>query len=372
MDLSDNKNISIDNAPDNLSDENKMNDSKSLHISDKKLFEKIELNIQVENSPEQFEEEFQDPIIIHESNKVDLSLKLAEQNKNIPEDGKSTPVISPIILDRNILYRPYKVTGRRDSNHLSASFPLDYFGESQGVDCENNVDQKIKFARTAFSSPAITRSHQTPLITPKSPNRGINLKKQDAMLSKIEDKALGYRWIHDQEFKYNMKQDKKLQNILNILNGLQGVSSSGAVLSIFSTNYKGIGITIIIIFQLLLSFLIGILLQKKENSDYKIKAFEHKQVSSEYEHLYNSIQKEFTLENRTPSFLDDILKEYEKLREASSNGIRQDTITKYENMIKNRNLTNVDELSNIPTSVRENIKDDSRKKYEIDRWQKNF
>jgi hypothetical protein len=226
------------------------------------------------------------------------------------------------------------------------------------------------------------KTNQSSIVAPPQPITWN--QKTEYLLQRIGEKSMGYRWMHEQEHLYHTGYNDKLQLYLIVLTGILGTLSSGSIIGLFSDSSSKNNILLALtITQLIMSFIMGVVLGIKEQGDYKMTAMQHKQISSKFAVLYHSIQRQFSLDPRNreddKTFLNDKIREFDDLV-ASPNVIRNETMTKYNNTIADKNISKVDDIETFDTlrydrahtSATMSNKNDARVNFEVERWIHNF
>jgi hypothetical protein len=195
------------------------------------------------------------------------------------------------------------------------------------------------------------------------------------MLKKIGDKAMGYRWMHDQESEYYLRWEYFFRIISIVLSTTLAALTSSSILADVSDYAKNaFNITILV-----LSIVVGIVVGIKDFGDFKVIAIEHKNIAAEYASLYHSIQKEFALDkNRLLDdiFFNDIVSSYDNLQ-SDAPMIRRKTLSNYAKIMDTERPL-VDDLDKIEisidktTDIKQKSEPDLQKKYEIERWLRQF
>lgn len=225
-------------------------------------------------------------------------------------------------------------------------------------------------------------------------------KRMRLLLKKIGERSMGYRWMHNQEVRYNNRRNyaytlvnKLLLTIIGTLNAVEFMaflSDSGAV------NNPEIMISVVAI-QLLLVLGSGIIVVIKESGNYELESVNHSKTVSKYNSINLDIQKQFSLpvhqRKNDVDFLDDIVKTYNDTMDNSPQ-IRQDTMDNYVKMTQDKGIyqplsvggvetidINNDSVINVTFHQDETVKNTPKQlsnktnneyNYEMERWLKHF
>lgn len=231
-------------------------------------------------------------------------------------------------------------------------------------------------------------------VSPHSNGRaGAWNRRTMMLLKKIGEKALGYRWMHYEEFKYNETMFTRYNNIEMILMAISS-GFAGALLFVQSLGVTDqvvlIVLTAIIMGTSLLSVITKIV---KDNNDYPKLIFDHKYNSTKYGEINLTIQNQLALNiadrESDKEFVQNIIKNYNVLLfEAPS--IRGKIMREYTEKTKDSKISKPVDVETIEIVVENNddnnyvttpmmsghridgTQSTSRYGYEIDRWLSNF
>lgn len=205
--------------------------------------------------------------------------------------------------------------------------------------------------------------------------------KIEMLLKNIGERSMSFKWMHEHDGIYYEKYNDKLQLFLIVLSAISAVLSSAAILTLFSsdTTYT---LTINIV-QILLTLVLTIMINSKDQKEYKIVALDHRKTAFEFARLHRQIQTKLATKSKSEAyderFLTDTMEKFDEVKTGAP-VIRDITLRLCEEMIERQRLAQMDELDSVEikrTATIHNIsiedaKKNLRQRYEIDRWLRHY
>ena len=205
------------------------------------------------------------------------------------------------------------------------------------------------------------------------------------LLRKIGKKTMGYRWMHEQETKYYTVLNTKFNIYERLILALLGTITGGGFVSFLSganlENNKIIYIVITIV-QLVIVFFAAIIKEYRYVNNYEKNKNDHSAAAVKNAEINLEIQYQLALNIRDRDtdkhFLANIIKKFNDVLYLAPK-IRNDTKEKYlegseDNDMFNPIITDNDGILQIVVHDKNetNNSNDSKMKYQIDRWLQNF
>ena len=165
------------------------------------------------------------------------------------------------------------------------------------------------------------------------------------LLKKIGEKSMGYRWMSEKASMYYDNKDKKFMIAIVIFGSLLAILDTVSLYSLIVqfnlSNNKDFIITLTVI-NLIFVFMSLILTGIRENSGFRDKSNNHRQMLPKYAQIYHSIQEQFSLSEKDQEdgvgFLRDMIKDYDNLLDIGLN-IPSHILDQYAKATKNNDIT---------------------------------
>lgn len=198
------------------------------------------------------------------------------------------------------------------------------------------------------------------------------------LLKRLGNKAMGYRWMHEQESLEMLNKDSKFSKIEIILLALIGAVTSGEFITFLVEadlyEHKVVAICVLSLHILMLVGY-GILKSMRESGNYPKESFEHKYSSIRFGELGLDIQNQLSLnvEDRDTDkvFLRNTIKTYNDLMLISPK-VDPDTMDKYVNAIEDNDIYTpliIDVAKDVSsTTVETDVSSAKNLDHEIKRW----
>lgn len=214
----------------------------------------------------------------------------------------------------------------------------------------------------------------------KQSDEGVRQRKNtinhsNEKIKETGQKALGYKWMHHQEFLNNMKMNDRMQWWSLVLPIIATLLASVAS----SNQLSETGTKLFIYFQLVFSFFSALVSGYKEASNFQVQALNHKAASNKFANLHNTIEMYFALEpkqqqDRATHTLEMVTKEINLLL-SSDIVISEEILEKYNSKADVNDVSRIEDIEklNVPQEKTFRVPKVERKKgrAEIERWSRN-
>ena len=207
----------------------------------------------------------------------------------------------------------------------------------------------------------------------------------ELLLQKINEKASGYRWMHEKEYRCCEKINGRFGVAEAVLFAITGALQGGSFVSFMTqsdlNNNKAVFLVLNIV-TILLIIATSIVSGLKTNGEYQRKEQQHKYISTKFYDISLEIQYQFTLDTERrdgdKEFLLKIINKFNDLLQLSL-PISKKTVEEYVNATEKNDITlpiNLGIMNNqltnneIETDINANI--NKKLDNEIERWLKNF
>jgi hypothetical protein len=215
------------------------------------------------------------------------------------------------------------------------------------------------------------------------------------LLQKIGKKAMGYRWMHDQEVQNNEGEESKYLTIEVVLTAVNDMITGSSLISLIYGINANANITVLIgltIASLTVELVYAVIKGIRETSCFAEYATKHNYAETRFSEINLEIQNQLSLNikdrDTDKDFLKNIIKKFNDLILIVPK-ITQDVRNKYIEASEDNDVYNtmlVGDYGNIQIVVDKNKKDEneadeettepskniSKSQYEINRWLQNF
>lgn len=224
------------------------------------------------------------------------------------------------------------------------------------------------------------QAHHEVSINSEDSKSGDDKKKSNKHINELikgyGEKAMGYRYMHNQEYSYYIDRNDQYQKysaILPILVTLLAGITASDILS--STGNK-----VFILLQLVISFIGALVTVFKDNGDFKVTGLNHRMAANNFSELYHMTEKYFALDSKTQqekshSVLENVTNSFDLLL-SSDVAIRTEVMARYNEMAETKNITQVENIEKMPVQPNQTFrlsnKNSSKERLGMVRWNRNF
>jgi len=169
-------------------------------------------------------------------------------------------------------------------------------------------------------------------------------------LQQIGEKALGYRWMHNEEMIYYTNERRKFMILDLLIAGVIGALISGDFIAMFSKDQNFTLFFVLTLIQAIMFALSLIIKGYREGMDFSIRISDHREISSRLSEIASSIKIQFSIpiseRDNDKNFMEYRTTQFDEAI-GTAPVIRPCTTNRYLDMVKNSYIANQFSINNM-------------------------